>query len=471
MRIALSVGFFLGATASSALPQTIGSNQVYIGQTGDTNTVTIDQQGNDNLVGEDADLFRLNQLGDLNEITVEQFGYDNDLGSQLREGSYKINGPNQEGDRNLLTVNQSNLNPLSGNRIEATGQSALSGRASIGNIMTIGQQADADDIGHTIGQAVQVNDQAAGVNRMEIVQNGTDGDGGNRMEQLWQSGSENFAGLLQQAGGNTFLTLSQQGFGNVTLVEQIGSDNFIDAIIQNNAVTGSRGNSAEIRLMSSANGTSSEGGVSDFAAGFAAVFKPGQASVMQLGSANTLYYEAADGPSNLFGFTQDGDGNDINGLSIGTANEIAIAQFGDGNDANILQTGEDNSAGLLQDGSYNRLDVIQDGADNRAAAFITGSSNNRSSSFASPSLAAAASSIAGGMLRPGDIRQSGNGNGAAIDVFGDDNAFAIYQSGSANATTGMISGSGNQAVIIQSGDDNIAGFAQYGSGNSVLIEQ
>ena len=75
---AFVIGLISSLVASHA--QELGTNQVYIGQTGDTNTITIDQEGNSNLVGENADILRLNQFGARNTLTVDQFGFSNSIG-------------------------------------------------------------------------------------------------------------------------------------------------------------------------------------------------------------------------------------------------------------------------------------------------------------------------------------------------------------------------------------------------------
>lgn len=460
-------------TASTAHAQSLGSNQVYIGQTGDTNIITIDQEGNSNLVGEQADALRLNQFGARNTITVDQFGFSNSLGARIDafDPRFVVYGPNQRGDRNELTVLQRNLNAASGNSIGATGQQSDAGGTTLANRIAIDQRSAAGSLGHTVDQVVQIDDGAASFNDVRIVQTDVSGFGGNIIGRIWQLGAGNLADLGQENGRNEIRTITQQGEGNTVTIRQSGAGNFVDIVEQNNAVTGGAGNSAVLTFFSDENGISGASGVSDFAAGFATNRKPGQAQLFQLGSGNTLSFSVSGGPQNLYGFTQEGDGNDIAAVTVGTGNELALAQFGDGNLFASGQDGDDNLGAILSVGNYNSVDLTQNGDRNQARAFIFGNDvNGAGRSFDAP-LLAASDLIGADRLTPGELRQIGSNNSLNLDVFGDDHLFAVLSQGSGNQVAGLIQGAGNQALVIQTGDGNIANFSQSGSGNSVLILQ
>lgn len=459
--------------ASSAHAQELGTNQVYIGQTGDTNTITIDQEGNSNLVGENADVLRLNQFGARNTLTVDQFGFSNSIGALLTSPfpEFRVFGPNQEGDRNQLVVEQSNLNSNVANSIGATGQIALTGRSSIGNFMTVTQVSGEAGLGQAIEQIVQVNFTAGLANRVDITQTDENGVGGNVIGRIWQNGSDNLSDILQVNGGNQLQTVTQQGDANILTVRQRGAGNFVDIVEQNNGVTRGRGNQANLTFESDNNGIEGSPGLTDFASDFPTTRTPGQAQLFQLGSDNTLSFLATSGTLNLYGFIQEGDGNDIVSVAAGTANQIAIAQFGDGNDASSVQDGDNNLGAILQVGNYNVIDLDQNGDGNAVRVSIEGSFvNSGRASFAQP-LLAAASAPGIGRLAPGMLRQTGSNNDIDIDVIGDAHLFAVLSEGSGNQVVGSMQGSGNQAMVVQMGDDNIATFSQSGSGNSVLIMQ
>ena len=470
-----------GVTAPAVHAQTVGSNEVYLGQTGDTNTITIDQEGLDNVIGELDELFRLNQVGDLNEVVATQYGYDNSVGSRLRSGSYVSNGLNQIGDRNLLTINQVNKTASSFNRIEAIRQRSLEGRATTANVIDINQNDTGGVAGHSIGQVVQVNETGAGsANTTTILQTGGSLAGGNTVEQTLQSGAGNDINIEQRNFGNEVRTVTQLGSENILDVDEYGSGNFLDIVEQNNAVTGNAGNRASLRFDSDDNGRSDVAGVSGFGDRFVAAMRPGQAAVMQLGSDNTLSYVAASGPNNLYGFLQEGVGNGINVVTAGTANEAAVAQFGDGNIASINQIGDDNIGGVLQLGESGTADIQmggdknvamieQDGAYNRATIKITGHRNNSDDAggFSGKLLTASLSSG----LSAGLLSQVGSNNAAQLDVTGDDNLFAVMQHGAGNSVVGTVVGMANQALVVQSGDANFVNFTQTGDRNSLLVVQ
>lgn len=451
--------------------QTVGSNEVYLGQTGDTNTVTIEQTGNGNLIGENDEAFRLNQLGDDNAITIDQYGYANTVGSRLRQGTYASNGIDQRGDRNQLTVDQVNNDDSSSNHLDALSQRADDSRTTPGNFIDVTQNDTGGGAGHRIGQIVQVNTSLDGAaNRIVITQ--TEGlvAAGDVIEQTWQWGWDNFADVVQRASGNEVTTLTQYGNGNEVDIDQNEVGNFVDIVEQGNELTAGVGNYASLQFNSENNGTSANGvhGAADFTTDYGSARVPGQASVMQLGSDNTLNYTASGGPNNLYGFMQDGTGNDIAAVSSGTANEVAVTQIHDDNIVSSLQSGDENSAGIIEEGNFNALDIRQTGDRNRVRAFVVGSGNNSltGGGFSQPALIAAR-----GTLAPGDLFQAGDDNRISLDVTSDRNLFAISQTGSRNKVTGTVAGAANQALVIQSGDDNFAAYTQTGSRNSVLIVQ
>ncbi|WP_198585857.1 hypothetical protein [Pararhizobium haloflavum] len=472
---------------STAIAQTLDQfNRAFLGQVGDTNTVTITQEGAGNLVGEDDPVSRLNQFGDLNSITIDQYGYGNDVGSALRVGPYRANGPNQRGERNVLLIEQRNLEPSSGHRVEAVAQRAFSGRAGVGNLLEIHQASLAGEAGQRIGQAVQVAPGTGGAaNVMQISQAGGDPGGifgGNGAEQLWQWGAGNHFMLHQALGGNTLMTLSQRGTDNRAEVAMRGAGNFVDLIEQNNDVTGGPGNRARLTFLSDGNGRDDDtgpgsgsgrsgavgGGLSDFARDFTGPRRPGQAAIVQLGSANTLSYLADGGTGNLYGFHQDGTGNDVAASAIGTGNEMAALQFGDGNTLSLTQEGAENRASVEHAGSFGSFDIIQRGGGNMVSVLASGDFINAPGAGFGGALMPAATERA---LAPGDIRQEGAGNSSTVRALGDAHRFAFSQSGAGNSLDLEMAGQANQALIVQDGERNGAWLRQSGRRNSASIRQ
>ncbi|TMM51862.1 hypothetical protein [Sulfitobacter sabulilitoris] len=76
-----------------------------------------------------------------------------------------------------------------------------------------------------------------------------------------------------------------------------------------------------------------------------------------------------------------------------------------------------------------------------------------------------------GPLTPGRIEQSGRAQTVSLAVFGNDNLFAVRQSGSMNIAQGRITGTSNQASVAQAGHGNRAVFSQTGQNNMIVISQ
>ncbi|WP_099864390.1 hypothetical protein [Pararhizobium haloflavum] len=102
-------------------------------------------------------------------------------------------------------------------------------------------------------------------------------------------------------------------------------------------------------------------------------------------------------------------------------------------------------------------------AGNRLDLLVSGNGNGGAGEFAG-----AAAQME---MRPGVLQQNGAANSLELAVLGNDNLFAVRQSGAANALMAQISGHANQAVVSQAGQNNIAAFSQVGRGNIVSISQ
>jgi hypothetical protein len=289
-----------------------------------------------------------------------------------------------------------------------------------------------------------------------------------------QLGDNNEQSLTQEdGGGNTIWASQQYGYRNHLSVTESGNRNYVWSVHQNNAATSVAGNVATISLSGDDNGGDGRGGYGRFStvAGGIGVI---QARVAQLGDDNSISYtvgRAAAGASthNLFGFYQDGTGNQLAGTATGSDNEAAVSQTGDGNYTAFTQAGRGNAVAVSIQGGSNYASFDQSGTDNIAhvtMAGTLGSSNNNA-----PALAFSAA-LAGPGLSPGQYRQSGTGNDLELTVMdGTSNASATLQAGVRNSITGTVSGTYNQAVVVQDGSGNIAGFSQNGSNNHLIIQQ
>jgi hypothetical protein len=203
-----------------------------------------------------------------------------------------------------------------------------------------------------------------------------------------------------------------------------------------------------------------------------------QAEVRQTGAGNMLGYLVSPGDNNSFGFTQDGQGNWINGVNSGNDHQVAIWQHGDSNVTDFGQSGTGNNLGVSIDGSYNQLNIdqAQSGASgNKMSVTITGDKNNNYplTGNALTGAADAARDLSAPSLVQGDLFQNGSNNSLTMTVTAsNENAFATFQDGSNNTIIHSISGGdGNQAVVAQIGIGNYSNTTQIGGGNNLGVSQ
>lgn len=504
-----------GVAAGSAHAQ---SNDVFLGQTGDTNIITIDQTGANNLVGGASADLRLNQLGDRNQVEVLQVGESNGIGrinvigqaGLLTGESGVATGLFQRGDANVLQITQRTAREGGANLVGAIDQSAGSGLQGPTNRATItqiggsyaeGSEGPAVSTGpgfHSISEIVQaysVRDTTGEANRLDVTQTGSR----QAVEQLRQVGAGNKVVLTQDGSENALRIADQQGAANqatlrlsgalnaVGNVVQSGSvnevnlridgdANFVDQIVQAGpgGLLEGRGNIARISIAGDDNGSEGIGGFAAMS-GDSVAFASFAASVEQFGDDNsfTLTIGAeADGRADGNGFAaaQSGFGNESTVTMLGDENRMALRQEGDGNTADIVQTSSarrgaavsaaGNIALVSTIGDINRVAIAQQGADNRMDARITGNDNE-----AARPLAGSARTSGAGLF------QDGRGHRAEIDVLGDLNRLSLAQTGLGHTASITVVGSSNRSSIDQIGTGHFAESIQIGDGNYSSIQQ
>ncbi len=416
------------ALSAPAQAQTIGNNQTFVGQVGDTNTLLIVQDGQDNRVGDtgvtgaaldfadtflvtfgialdDLTRFFVNQIGDGNDAEVNQTGFANAFGANRDIVDPNLNrainptGVNQMGDGNLLRVDQyaadASRTSGTGNIVVSVAQSGPDTSAApttVPNRLTIRQglsEADAaldpvpstapGDGGHQVGVIVQRGDATA-TNTISIAQTGasfaTDG--------TW-TGS--FIGEITQEGATT----GTAGAGNAVTVTQTGPSNALSTARQ-----GGTGNAL---------------------------------TLTQIGSNNAVNDTDQTGINNTITVTMDGAGNGI----AEVAQDNSASASG-GNSATITITGQGNGfepAGQPRVQSFSgRLDALTDPTRRTSVALAS-------------------------------IEQLGGGHILDLRIVGDGNTFGFSQTG----------GDGNTIGAQQTGDDNELGVVQIGDGNTLDVVQ
>ncbi|WP_162916474.1 hypothetical protein [Cohaesibacter haloalkalitolerans] len=506
---ALSLAMATCATAALA-----DENEVYLGQTGVTNVIDINQLGDANKIGADDRQIFISQQGISNEMTISQTGYSNQAGARASSGSLGLQGLYQTGALNSLDITQENDNAIGINQIGAISQVSPDTYASArSNSLTIiqshnaldGTDGSGDGQGnHFIGEIQQIQTATAlspNVATIRQYDGGNNSDDGNSINRLVQEGSANRVDITQQYRGNaidTFLqyglsneasilqragmdnlisSFNQIGSSNRTAVTMTGSRNLLLSLIQNNDLVSVAGNLATVQLGGDDNGGDGFGGLGQFTHAITKQLAVAQAEIKQLGDDNTLNFVTSGVSSmTVFGFVQDGDGNWLSGTTDGTENEVAALQIGDGNRLNFSQSGDRNALSVSYRGKDNELNAVQTGNDNTMSIAFDGSVSplTRSDQNNDTALGGFTDVVLGaaGTLTPGQAIQTGNLNVAFVQISeGSFNKFAFSQSGDQNVIDGAIHGSSNQSAVIQTGGDNYAYYRQSGNYNQLIILQ
>ncbi|KTQ96431.1 hypothetical protein NS226_07550 [Aureimonas ureilytica] len=515
--------------AQSAASETgTASNEVFLGQTGDTNTVTITQTGSGHLVGGNSDTLQLNQLGDRNTVTILQVGADSGIGRRNMIGQPggltglvgTATGLFQRGDNNGLDIIQRSRRDAEGSQIGAIEQNAPSrsglmpadGSANRATIRQTGGEylPLSSDRGDSTGVARHVIREISQTYRpmaINVAPNTID---------VSQTGERQEVGQLRQAGTGNSLTLTQEGLANsLRISKQIGennlssirltgqsntlgnaeqdgvsnrvslrvdgSGNFIDQTVQAGlgGVGEGRGNVITASIVGDDNGGEGTGGYRALSAQetVAGAFA---SSLEQYGDGNALSLTIgaegigrADG--NYFSSAQRGSDNAAYGLMTGDGNEFALSQDGDGNQLDITQassvirsTGDSTRAGntahLQQIGDNNLADLKQSGAGNRLDMEIGGDRN----------LLATSQTGSGHRI---DLRIEGSDNlrpeprAGRLPTRGDALVRSIVQEGIGHVASLDITGDENVALMRQTGTRNIVSGAIKGTANTANTSQ
>ncbi|WP_062118987.1 hypothetical protein [Aureimonas sp. AU40] len=487
------------------------SNEVYLGQVGDTNKLTVDQLGEGNAVGGTLSELRLNQLGNRNVATLLQAGEQNAIGALNMNGqqgfltgqSGSASGLFQRGEWNTLYIGQRSWRGSGGSLIGAIEQRGsaipLSEASNSAYIRQIGGAFLGSDAAkgpssgpgnHSIREISQIyvpglglGAVALGTNRIDVTQQGVGQQIGqlrqkgatNRID-IVQDGSSNAVRLADQAGAaddfrlrmtgerNTLGNAEQHGTSDQMSLRLDGTGNFIDQVVQ--AGLGSQGeglgNSVFVSVMGNDNGGEGIGGYRAVSSQ-SAVSGAFASSLEQFGEGNTLSLTiGSDGSGradgNFFSSVQRGLDNAAYALLTGDGNEFASSQQGDGNRLDIVQAssairaiGDNQRAGntalLQQTGDANLADIRQAGAGNGLDMTVIGNRN---------------------LLA---VSQTGSANRADVRIVGNDNLRPAPRGGRLPSTTDALvktilqDGTGHRASLDLVGNDNVVSVLQRGAQN------
>jgi hypothetical protein len=494
------IGALLCGAALPATAQNV-SNQAWIGQTGDTNTIAITQTGVGNSAGANASTLEINQEGRFNALTIDQFGWNNKSGSSPVLPADAPQGINQHGDRNSIDISQTDGSSNGANRVGAVLQEGPAKANAIANKLVVVQSAAGGDgsASHAIGFVQQTSTIVdLGANIAELFQFGGTAAAGNAIERVVQQGYDNLVRIVQaqsdnrvrearQVGsGNAFIALQGNGSSNTVVdgaqygelnratIAQSGNRNYVASVLQNNERVAISGNTLVVTLAGDDNGGDGLGGPGAFSLASASGVSVYQGTFAQIGDDNDIRFTVNGGDGNLFGVSQEGNGNGaiVAVARRSSANEIAVVQIGDDNNMAAAVIGEQNAIGTTMHGERNRVNLSQDGKNNAVSVSIDGNDNNGNS----PAMGGFAGelairAVAAGLV-PGKGLQSGSFNAATIRIAsGNGNLFAFSQHGERNEADFEIVGNSNQSLVTQQGDMNKAQLQQTGTNNSMVISQ
>lgn len=502
------LGFSIAIGAASHAAAQSATNEAWIGQTGDTNAIIIDQAGIGNSVGANTSTLRMNQDGRFNAITFKQTGWSNSAGATIPARSNMPQGVTQQGDRNAIEITQQNRDATGYNAIAAILQVSLKGLSLLANSLHVTQNDAGGDgtAGHSIGWIMQKNTaDDLRQNRARLLQSGGLAGLGNEIASLLQSGEGNIVettqtqdanriGGLRQKGGGNEMTI-QQGEGEYNTVDRVdqvgelnraqirqsGNRNYVASALQNSEKLAISGNTLVVLLAGDDNGGDGMGGGGAFTSDVTGGVGVYQSGLTQIGDDNAIRMTVNGGSENLFGFFQVGYGNGaVVAISPGPEtsrsraanNEVALMQRGDDNDARVAMVGNRNIVGVTMEGYRNQLNLMQTGNGNVSDVDISGSGNNNRAAAPSMVFAAPLRQLAGNRaLLPGDGLQTGRDNRATVKVGGSANLFAFAQAGERNEFSLAVNGSTNQTVSVQGGNQNAALVTQSGTSNTLAIHQ
>ncbi len=519
----------LGATALTAVASAsyaAGGNESYTNQSGNDNTLAIEQIGG-NLAGDSSADRTITQSGNDNEIDLfqENLGGTNRIGAGAAIGGNPIGqGVDQIGDNNKLDVSQSGKS-LDVFDIQQTGGSAVES-----NITTITQTGS----GQTVSNIKQTFDgySSSDANEITILQSGSLNLIGNTSSGPRGDGS----GITQIGNGNSTLvnqsgksqkiyTLKQQdtksGLGsNTATITQSGNDgNLVRLVDQYNY--GSLDNTLSITQVSNGNGGNGAGlfessvtknmagvDVTGFISGASPNQHPSQSFAKQTGGGNDLTYSTL-GEANKFGFLQAGFSNAINIVSDGIGQEVAIRQTGSDNETFGRQAGSHNSTGIQMDGNRNSVDFFQTSTaasiseGNKLAIKIVGHDNEFTSTQTGLNNTAGLDVTGNRNHLDVDQRSAAGDNTMNVMIYGNDNnnfpttnplagdadwarnsglalspTFStlnqgdLSQNGDGNSLTLNVMADRNAFAMLQDGTDNeIVGEISWGSDNQAVVAQ
>lgn len=504
------------------------SNEVYLGQVGDTNKLTVDQVGESNTVGGLTDDLRLNQLGNDNLATLRQVGVQNGVGGVNMTGRPgfltgllgSTSGLFQRGNQNVLDIEQRSWRNSGGSLIGAIEQRAdslpagiISNRTrvrQIGGALANGSDDKAPSSGpgnHTIREILQIvvpstdvsilgvgtNQidvdqlglsqqigqlrQRGAANRIEILQDGT----ANALRLVNQDGDANGVRLRMVGERNSLGNAEQRGVSNRVSLRVDGSGNFVDQAVQGGlgGVGAGRGNVITASIVGDDNGGEGTGGYRALSAQ-GTVAGAFASSLEQYGEGNALSLTiGAEGigrtDGNYFSSAQRGFDNAAYALMTGDGNEFALSQDGDGNQLDITQassvirsTGDSTRAGntalLQQIGNNNLAEIKQSGAGNRLDMEIRGDRNLLSTSQT-------------GSGHRIDIRIDGSDNlrpaprAGRLPTKGDALVKSVIQEGIGHVASLDITGDENVALMRQTGSQNIVSGIVKGTANTAITSQ
>ncbi|KUF11465.1 hypothetical protein [Pseudoponticoccus marisrubri] len=358
-----------------------------------------------------------------------------------------------------------------------------------------------------IGDNNEVGTQGAGFEQLNV-----NSSSRSNTADITQSTSDNVVGEVFQRTGGTVPFFGPQSGNTLTILQDGGDGNILNAVTQNRTFPLRRGNDADIQQSGNDNFfdtidqiggnnsltmvvTGDENGrerdlpgVGAPALAMATFSDLSGATVnqiRQLGEGNSADIDI-DGNWNLIGLNQDGAGNSADSIIIdgntnklgvvqtGIDNDLAVSEIlGNFNDVGVLQLGNDNTASLTVDGGANEFGIGQIGVDNSQTINVIGRQNGEGRTFNDPTFADTQTALdaTGGLLPRGLSIQLGNDNDIMHDVDGDRNVFAFAQVGNGNMIDGAQTGFTNMAAVVQFGPSNSTTFTQTGSFNALGVVQ
>jgi hypothetical protein len=203
----LSKVFIMLLMTPSLLFAADATNSVYIDQIGDSSTITINQKGQSNVIGSEANRFQFQ--GDSQTVLINQNGVGNSIQGSIVQGDNVTETQNYVGDNNSVTFDEG-----SGASVEGSTRTLTVTGDSNTLVFNQGTLASSTDATQTINVTGDLNTYTSTINANDVT-NTVDVTGSSNQVTMVQNGYAGKNVDLDITGNSNTYTINQTSVNNV----------------------------------------------------------------------------------------------------------------------------------------------------------------------------------------------------------------------------------------------------------------